>query len=338
MKVLHLVTVEGASFFEQQIEALEERGIECTVIAATAQGRDRFKESRIPYPKAIKRNYGHNLAYYVIASSMFLPKIVHSLIKNRDFDVIHANSGLVAPFALIQPIRPVVLSLWGSDMDGDYLGGWYSHATRHFAKHTDANIVMNERMCQELGATAKVIPHGVDLEIFKPISQTTAQNEVGWDTEKNHVVFLSDPSKDVKNYPLAEKVVKEAERVLQEEICLHPVHDQPHDKVPKYLNASDLLLLTSKHEGSPNAVKEARACNVPVVSTDVGDCEEQLSGVSLSYVCSGESELVDSVVNILREGSRSDGRESVSQDLDSMTKQLIKLYEDVLDDYHEVDS
>ena len=41
--------------------------------------------------------------------------------------------------------------------------------------------------------------------------------------------------------------------------------------VPTWINASDVLLLTSLLEGSPTIVKEALACNVPIVSTPAGD-------------------------------------------------------------------
>ena len=41
----------------------------------------------------------------------------------------------------------------------------------------------------------------------------------------------------------------------------------------------DILVLTSYFEGSPNIVKEAISCGLPVISVDVGDVKEQIDGI-----------------------------------------------------------
>ena len=56
--------------------------------------------------------------------------------------------------------------------------------------------------------------------------------------------------------------------------------------IPAYINASDLHLLTSDFEGSPNSIKECMACNIPVVSTPVGNVSDMLSDVEGSFVAS----------------------------------------------------
>ena len=55
------------------------------------------------------------------------------------------------------------------------------------------------------------------------------------------------------------------------------------DLVPYYFNASDLHLLVSDFEGSPNSIKESLACDIPVVSTKVGNVEEMLSGLEFNF-------------------------------------------------------
>jgi teichuronic acid biosynthesis glycosyltransferase TuaC len=88
---------------------------------------------------------------------------------------------------------------------------------------------------------------------------------------------------------------------------------QPH-QVPLYLNAADVLLCASRAEGSPNIVKEALACNLPIVASPVGDVPERLQGVFPSKVVAREPEaMADALIEILSLKQRSNGRERVMQ-------------------------
>ena len=107
----------------------------------------------------------------------------------------------------------------------------------------------------------------------------------------------------------------------------------PND-IPYYLNACDLLLLTSLWEGSPNIIKEAMACNVPVVSTPVGDVEWLFGGrEGLSIASPTASDIADKVSNLLGAKTLSDGRARII-DLGLNSKQiaqkLVQVYSNLL--------
>lgn len=334
MDVLQLVTTDDRTFFLDQVRALERNGINCDVIAASP-GSATYTDSLGPISSRVLPAPGHNLPYYAVNAAYGYPRILKTVLTN-EYDLIHVNSGLAAPYGLLQPGRPVVQTFWGSDLMGDYLGGRYSHVCRFCARRFDAAIVRNEAMRQTLGTDAHVIPAGVDMTKFSPMPKAEAMDHVGWDPETKHVLFPYDPTKshskrtDRKNYDLAATVTSQVDDELSEPVELQTVSGVPHDEMRYYMNAADALLLTSKLEGSPNTVKEAMACNLPVVSTDVGDVRTRLENVTPSAVCTSEAELVDRLVEVLETGERSNGRTHVETvSWDRMADEIIQVYNHV---------
>jgi len=307
MRVLNLVTTPRP-FFDQQMEVLEKCGVETE--AVTVPGRESTSGGRTPldyaryYPKVLRESLG-------------------------EYDVVHANYGLTAPFALAQPRRPIVLSLWGSD-----LMGRPRPLVERCAPYFDEVIVMSERMADEIGCEVTVIPHGVDFEKFQPIDQREAREAVEWDHDAKHVLFPYHPSREVKDYPKARRIVDTVDDRLDEDVRLHAVHGVSHGELYKYMNAADALLLTSKWEGSPNSVKEALVCNLPIIARDVGDVCERVRGVRRSFACSSEGELRRKLELVIEAGERSDGRNQSRELRETvMRDRLLSLYDSTLDGY-----
>jgi glycosyltransferase involved in cell wall biosynthesis len=98
------------------------------------------------------------------------------------------------------------------------------------------------------------------------------------------------------------------------------------------MNASNVLLLPSFHEGSPNVVKEAMACSLPVVAAPVGDCAERLRDCRPSAVVERTPEaFTDAVASVLAASTRSNGRECVSAlALPTVAQRVIAVYERAL--------
>ena len=75
----------------------------------------------------------------------------------------------------------------------------------------------------------------------------------------------------------------------------------------------DALLMTSKTEGSPQVIKEAMACGCPIVSVDVGDVAERVSGVEGCYVVRTRKPegIAEALKKALAYETRTNGRERI---------------------------
>jgi glycosyltransferase involved in cell wall biosynthesis len=310
LSVLNLTTSADAVFYRLQVESLEERGVECETLAVPGEADGRNEDvNRSPVD-------------YV----RFFPKVWRELAR-RDYDLVHANYGLTAPHALAQSKVPVVLSLWGTDVYGPF--GWVSKLS---SPRCDAVVVMSDPLGREIPADYTVIPHGIDLDQFEPMPRGAARRALDWTSRGHHVLFPAPVAREEKDFPRARRVVRCARDRLSDPVVLHtPDGDVSHERMPVWMNAADAMLLTSRHEGFPNTVKEALACNLPVVSTDVGSVGERLAPVSQCVVGRTDAELVDGLVRVLQSGGRSDGRETVA-DLDHrrVAERLEAVYRRVL--------
>lgn len=311
MRVLNLVTNERSRFFRQQVKFLTANGVECTTLSVPGD-----------------RDYGdgetasRSLVDYV---RFCRPALQHAA---DGYDLVHANYGLTAPPAVFQRHIPSVLSLWGSDLMGQY-----GPVSKLCARYADEVIVMSDEMAAQLDRDCHVIPHGVDLERFKPAPGADARAELGWRPDAHHVLFPYPPERDVKNHPRAQRIVDRTQVDLDGDVVLHTITGVPHEQMSTYMNAADALLITSNREGSPNSVKEAMACNLPVVTTDVGDVRERLRDVSPSTVSDSDAELVAGLVDILERGEPSNGREAAREVSVAHTSDRIRaVYQSVVAD------
>jgi teichuronic acid biosynthesis glycosyltransferase TuaC len=137
-----------------------------------------------------------------------------------------------------------------------------------------------------------------------------------------------------KNYILAERAVK---YIDDNRIKLITVSGIPNSELPFYYNAADVLILTSLWEGSPNVIKEAMACNCPIVSTDVGDVRSILGETEGTYLTSFDyrdvAEKLSAAIKFTETSGRTKGRERIMEkglDSGSVSEKLINIYISVI--------
>jgi hypothetical protein len=299
LRVLHIAPA-WRSFFEQQIDVLEERGVECTVLIPRGGGGLR-------------------------SHARFYGRVIDASVDR--YDLVHVNYGPLAPFGLGQPTRPVVLTLWGTEFVGQ--SPWLDRATTAGIRYSDAVIAPSPTVGRRLSRGHDVVPFGIDTGLFRPVAKEVARERLGWDPDARIVLFPYDSKRSVKDYGRARRVVDRLDPVPE----LKTVCGRPYEEMPLVMNASDALLVTSRYESGPIVVKEAAACNVPVVSTDVGFARDVLTDVENSYVVDGEDGLVAGLEAALEGGRRSNGRAVVDDfELDRMADDLLSVYGRVVSD------
>jgi glycosyltransferase involved in cell wall biosynthesis len=159
------------------------------------------------------------------------------------------------------------------------------------------------------------------------MAQQEARRQLGLSPSKRLVLFVGNPAEARKRYGLAREIVSRLDSSLNAELVV--AWQVPHALVPVYMNACDALLFVSMYEGSPNVVKEALACNLPVVSVKVGDVPERLDHVAGCSVCSDTDpdQLTAALAAVLRADKRIDGRTAVLElDENLLAQRMIGIY------------
>lgn len=258
----------------------------------------------------------------------------------RRYDLVHAHTGHCGVLAALQMRYPVVLTYVGYDLDSpseDREGirtvaerRLFRQLSRYFA----ATIAKSARGAAQLPTEGRernsIIPNGIDRQLFAPRDRRAARAALAWDgPERPTALFVADPQRATKRFELAQAAVTKAREQVPE-LELQVCADTPPRLIPDAMSAADVLLLTSVAEGSPNVVKEALACDLPVVTVDVGDVRENLDGVRHCHICPSEpdalAQAIVSVVSALPE--RSDGRErSEHLGLEPIAQRVMEVYD-----------
>jgi len=301
------------TFVKEQVDSLRDAGVEIDLCAFDGDGS--------------ARNY--------LKAGLTLRRIL----GKKPYDLVHAHYGLTGAIAILQKRCPVVITYHGSDLLGVVgtqkrytIGGKVrTLISRGAALGAAQCIVVADILKAKLWPKSSVtIPMGVDLSLFKPIPTCEARKRLGNFNHKQIVLFAAHPKNQTKRFDIAQEAVS----LLQKDnldVELMPIYDIPHHEVPLYMNACDVLVLTSMHEASPCVIKEAMACNLPIVSVDVGDVAERIGGVQGCYLSErAPYDVADKLRQALGNGRFSDSRKKIAElSLQTIATRVMAVYDKV---------
>jgi glycosyltransferase involved in cell wall biosynthesis len=282
------------------------------------------------------RSLGIEIDYFTIVGKGILGylrnyKLLQLAIKNFHPDIIHAHYGLSGLLANLQRRIPVVTTYHGSDINEPKVYP-FSRLCMMLSKK-NVFVLTPKSRSTELTPKPKgdfknaVIPCGVDINLFKPMDKQEARTSLGLDGNKKYVLFAGAFDNRVKNSGLAIQAVS---LLNDNNIVLLELKGYSRQQVVELMNAVDSVLMTSFSEGSPQFIKEAMACNCPVVAVSVGDVSQVIESVEGCFLTTYVAEDVAEKINMVLEfGQRTKGRERLMElklDLESVAERVRNVY------------
>jgi len=290
-----------APFIVDQVDALNRAGVICDFFTIKSKG--------------IKGYLSHKNA-------------LKTKIHKFQPQLIHAHYGLSGLLANTQRTVPVVTTYHGSDINVPRVFVF----SRINMILSAFNIFVSVKNINKsnLKRNFALIPCGVDTSVFKPIDKSEARKQLGFGLDKRLVLFAGDFNNTVKNPDLAKNAVNQLINVE-----LLELKGYSRAEVALVMNAVDVCLMTSFTEGSPQFIKEAMACNCPIVSVNVGDVEDVIKGVSGCFVTNYDvrelSEKIEIALNLVE---RTRGRDRIilnQLEQNAVVQKLIEIYTKILE-------
>lgn len=284
-------------FVHQQVESLRAKGIDIDVLFVNGP------RNKLNYLWGIPRLWARLLTHH--------------------YDLIHAHyvySGLIARMQVGCPVLVTYHS-------GEVFKPKQLRLSRFINHWIDGIIAVSGWVKDRLqDERASIIPCGVDLNWFRPVPQDEARGKLGLPQDKKLVLFAA-AMRPEKRFPL----VQESFALLSRErpdAELVVASGKPPEAIPLYMNACDVLVLPSDKEGSPQVVKEAMACNLPVVATPVGDIKELIGNIQGCYICRQEpGDIAAKLALVLANNSRTESRKEVERlSLERVADRIIEVY------------
>ena len=302
------------------------------------------------------RQLGLDIEYMPVRGNYFLAvRDLKRKIRECQPDIVHAHFGLSAITAELQSLVPVVTTFH----NGETLNWHVNFITSLFSLRAKHVVYVAQHIHDLVYFKAKnhsIIPCGVNMDDCHVIDQAAARQQLGFEDGVKYILFGGGFDNLRKNYAILRNAVERIEQApwvpveggerCGNIVCLEMKGLSRAECVLR-MNACDLFALPSHSEGSPQALKEAMACNCPILATDIADVRTLLGELPGHYILrnprrtherwDADEKSLDEMVTLLQEAlhfsGRTNGRDRILEmglSNEQVAQRLIAIYESVL--------
>jgi glycosyltransferase involved in cell wall biosynthesis len=197
--------------------------------------------------------------------------------------------------------KPCVVKVHGTDVNDVLHRRLVRHVAALLLPEADAMVAVSRPLASELESLGvpreriHLVHNGIDASLFGTAERARARRALGLPQEERVLLFVGRLEERKGIFDLLEAFERVRRRVDARLVLvgdgvaaarvraaatggrIRVVGARPHDEVSQWMAASDLLVLPSWMEGTPNVVLEALSSGRPVVATRVGGVPDLLS-------------------------------------------------------------
>ena len=315
-------------------------------ILEVSRYKNNFADHQLPFVTEqgeSLRAAGCEVDYFLVRGS-YIGAVCSLKAKIREFkpDIVHAHYGLSAITAELQSLVPVVTTFHNGETHSWYINFITSLMSLR-AKHVIYVAQHIYDMVYFKARNYSIIPCGVSLDDCFLMDKDEARKKLGWSDDKKYIMFGGAFDNTRKNYELLKQAVDRLDGDIE---CIE-MRGLSREQCVLRMNAADVFVLPTKNEGSPQALKEAMACNCPIVATEVADIKHLLGDLPGHYLLSnkkgngawwvGDEHSAEELAELLKQAlafeGRTKGRDRIVElgyTNELVAKKIIEIYKDIL--------